>query len=176
VNAALTTARLTLRRIDMDDVPAMHAIFADAEVMQYWSRLPHTDLAETEAWVARNIAAVESGEADDFVVIHDGMVIGRVGIWQNNELGVIFARDAWGKGFAREAIETLIERTRAGDDVDHGGYRSAQCARRTVSGEVWLQEDRCGEEHLQNRRHLDRQRVSNSRPFRRELIANPCHQ
>ena len=104
---------VTLRRITMEDVPAMHTIFTDAEVMQYWSRLPHTDLAETEAWVAKNIAAVESGEADDFVVIHEGVLIGRVGIWQNNELGVIFARDAWGKGFAREAIKALIERSRA---------------------------------------------------------------
>ena len=69
----IVTPRLTLRRITMDDVPAMHAIFADAEVMQYWSRLPHTDIAETESWVAKNIAAVESGEADDFVVLHDGV-------------------------------------------------------------------------------------------------------
>jgi len=33
VTDTLTTPRLTLRRITMDDVPAMHAIFADAEVM-----------------------------------------------------------------------------------------------------------------------------------------------
>ena len=68
---------------------------------------------ETEAWVAKTIEAVESGDADDFVVLHDGAVIGRVGIWQNNELGVIFARSAWGKGFAREAMDALIERARA---------------------------------------------------------------
>jgi RimJ/RimL family protein N-acetyltransferase len=105
----LTTPHLSLRRITMDDVTAMHAIFADAEVMQYWSRLPHTDLAETEEWVEKTIKSVEAGEADDFVVMQDGVLIGRVGIWQNNELGVIFARNAWGKGFAREALQSLIE-------------------------------------------------------------------
>lgn len=108
----LTTPRLTLRRITMDDVPAMHAIFADAEVMAYWSRLPHTDIAETESWVAKNIAAVESGEADDFVVLKDGVIVGRIGIWQNSELGLLFARSVWGTGVAREAAEALIQRSR----------------------------------------------------------------
>jgi RimJ/RimL family protein N-acetyltransferase len=108
----LTTPRLFLRRITMDDVAAMHAIFSDPEVMQYWSRLPHTTLDETDSWVAKNVAAVENGTADDFAVLHDGMLIGRVGIWQQNELGLIFARHAWGKGFAREALEALIERQR----------------------------------------------------------------
>jgi [ribosomal protein S5]-alanine N-acetyltransferase len=109
----LTTPRLILRRITMDDVPAMHAIFADAEVMRYWSRLPHADIAETESWVAKNIAAVEAGEADDFVVLHDGVLVGRVGIWQGNELGLIFTRSMWGTGIAREAMEALIGRSRA---------------------------------------------------------------
>jgi len=113
VTDTLTTARLTLRRITMDDVPAMHAIFADAEAMAYWSRLPHTEIAETKAWVAKVIASNESGEGDDFVVILDGALVGRVGIWQNNELGLIFAPSVWGTGVAREAIEALIERSRA---------------------------------------------------------------
>jgi RimJ/RimL family protein N-acetyltransferase len=108
----LTTPRLLLRRITMGDVPAMHAIFADAEAMLYWSRLPHTEIAETEAWVAKAIASNESGEGDDFVVIRDGVLVGRVGIWQNNELGLIFAPSVWGTGVAREAAEALIERSR----------------------------------------------------------------
>jgi RimJ/RimL family protein N-acetyltransferase len=144
----LTTSRLTLRRITMDDVPAMHAIFADANVMAYWSRLPHTELAETEDWVAKNIAAGVSGEADDFVVIRDGALVGRIGIWQANELGLIFARSVWGTGIAREAVEALIERSPARYDVDHGGYRSAQRPRSPVPGEARVQEDGCGEEHL----------------------------
>lgn len=109
----LTTPRLILRRIAMGDVPPMHAIFADPEAMQYWSRLPHTDIAETEDWVRKTIEAVEAGEADDFVVIREGALVGRVGIWQGNELGLIFARSVWGTGIAREATEALIERSRS---------------------------------------------------------------
>ncbi len=106
------TARLTLRRIEIDDVPAMHAIFADEEAMRYWSRLPHADIAETEAWVTKVIASNESGDGDDFVVIQDGALVGRIGIWQNNELGLIFAPFVWGTGIAREAAEALIEHAR----------------------------------------------------------------
>ena len=109
----LTTARLTLRRIALSDTPAVHAIFADPEAMQYWSRLPHTDIAETEDWVVKTIAAVEAGEADDFVVVHEGALVGRVGIWQGNEIGLIFARSVWGTGIAHEAAEALIERSRS---------------------------------------------------------------
>jgi RimJ/RimL family protein N-acetyltransferase len=108
----LDTARLHLRRITPSDVPAMHEIFSDPEVMRFWSRLPHSTLAESETWVAKNVAAVADGTADDFAVLHEGVLIGRVGIWQKNELGLIFARHAWGNGFAREALEALIERQR----------------------------------------------------------------
>ena len=109
----LTTPHLTLRRLTLDDVPAMHALFADAQVMAYWSRLPHTDIAETQDWVAKTIAGVSAGEADDFAVIRDGVLIGRIGIWQDNELGLLFARAAWGTGAAREAAQALIARARA---------------------------------------------------------------
>jgi RimJ/RimL family protein N-acetyltransferase len=155
----LTTPRLLLRRITMDDVPAMHAIFADAEVMAYWSRLPHTEIAETADWVAKNIEAVESGEADDFVVLHDGVLVGRVGIWQKNELGLIFARSVWGTGIAREATLALIERSRARGmlsimaDIDPRndrvrrfleklGFKKTGAAKKTYKiGDIWTDSD-----------------------------------
>ena len=151
----IVTPRLTLRRITTDDVPAMHAIFADAEVMQYWSRLPHTDIAETESWVAKNMAAVEAGEADDFVVMKAGELVGRIGIWQANELGLIFARPVWGSGIAREALEALIGRSRARGmtsimaDIDPRnirvrrflekfGFRTTGAAKSTYKiGDIW---------------------------------------
>ena len=155
----VTTSRLLLRRIALNDVPAMHAIFADAEVMAYWSRLPHTDIAETEEWVAKNIAAVESGEADDFVVLQDGALVGRIGIWQNNELGLIFARFTWGTGIALETAEALIERSRTRGmtsimaDIDPRndrvrrflkklGFRKTGAAKNTYKiGDIWTDSD-----------------------------------
>lgn len=101
---------MKLRRLTMDDVPTMHAIFADAEAMRYWSRLPHTGIEETEAWVARNIAAVNAGEADDYAVEEGGDLVGRVGLWRGSELGVIFSPRVWGTGVPRAATEEFIAR------------------------------------------------------------------
>jgi RimJ/RimL family protein N-acetyltransferase len=155
----LTTPRLVLRRLAMADVAAMHAIFADAEVMRYWSRLPHTELAETRDWIARNIAAVEAGEADDFAVLRDGVLVGRVGIWQNNELGLIFSREVWGTGIAREAVDALVARSRARGmtsimaDIDPRnirvarlleklGFRKTGAAKNTYKiGDIWTDSD-----------------------------------
>ena len=164
----LTTPRLTLRRITMDDVPAMHAIFADAEVMAYWSRLPHTDIAETESWVAKNIAAVESGEADDFVVLKDGVIVGRIGIWQNSELGLLFARSVWGTGVAREAAEALIQRSRVRGmisimaDIDPRNEASARLLERLgfiregVLRERWVIDGRVADSALYGLLQADR--------------------
>jgi len=164
----LTTPHLTLRRITMDDVAAMHAIFADENAMRYWSRRPHTDIAETEAWVAKVIAANASGEGDDFVVIQDGLLVGRVGIWQSNEVGLIFAPSVWGTGVAREAMVALIEHARARRmtslmaDIDPRnirvrrfleklGFQKTRAAKNTYKiGDIWtdseyLTLDLCGE-------------------------------
>lgn len=104
---------VTLRRLSLADAAALHAIFADAEAMQYWSRLPHTDIAETEAWLAKAIEGVAAGDADEYAVELDGTFVGRIGLWQGNEVGLIFAPSAWGRGVARAAMEELIARSRA---------------------------------------------------------------
>jgi [ribosomal protein S5]-alanine N-acetyltransferase len=109
-NTILRTARLVLRRPRSDDVAAMHAILRDPLAMRYWSTLPHATVAETEGWVARTIEAINAGRCDDFFVEHDGLLIGKAGIWSDNELGFLFSPRIWGQGFAREAIGAVIAR------------------------------------------------------------------
>lgn len=109
----IDTARLTLRRFTLADTAAMHAIMCDADAMQFWSTLPHATLAETERWVASTIETVAKGEADDFVVVHEGRVVGKAGLWKGNELGMIFAKSTWGTGIAREAVQAVIDRARS---------------------------------------------------------------
>lgn len=106
----ITTKRLTLRRFRAEDASAFHEIMSDVEAMRYWSTPPHRNFAETVRWIAATIDAVGSGRADDFVVVHDGKMIGKAGLWAANELGMIFARSVWGQGFAREAVAAVIER------------------------------------------------------------------
>jgi ribosomal-protein-alanine N-acetyltransferase len=106
----IATQRLTLRRFRPDDAAAFHPILSDAEAMRYWSTVPHRDLAETQDWIDRTIVAVAAGQADDFIALHDGRIIGKAGLWHGNELGMIFAKSCWGRGFASEAVGAIIHR------------------------------------------------------------------
>src|SRR5579871_1231547 len=106
----IATERLVLRRFRAEDASAFHEIMSNAKAMRYWSTPPHGCLAETERWIAATIEAVRSGRGDDFVVVHDGKIIGKAGLWADNELGMIFAPSVWGQGYAREAVAAVIAR------------------------------------------------------------------
>jgi [ribosomal protein S5]-alanine N-acetyltransferase len=118
MDTILRTERLLLRRARADDALAMHAILSDPVAMRYWSSLPHEDLAQSQAWIAATIDAIDAGRSDDFLVEHDGAVIGKTGLWSGNELGFLFAPSVWGKGYAREAVTAVIARgfTTSGHD------------------------------------------------------------
>ncbi len=107
-NAILRTTRLVLRRPRLDDAAAMHAILSDPEAMRYWSTLPHTELAQSEAWVAGTLTAIAAGECDDFFVERDGALIGKAGIWSGDEIGFLLAPSVWGQGYGREALTAVI--------------------------------------------------------------------
>ena len=105
-------------------------------------------------------------EGEDFVVEHDGQVIGKAGLYRFPEIGFIFHPDAWGRGFASEALRPVLDRAfgvhrleRVEADVDPRnrasltllgrlGFREVARKRRT-----WLVGDRwCDSVYL----HLDR--------------------
>jgi ribosomal-protein-alanine N-acetyltransferase len=88
----------------------MHAILSDPVAMRYWSNLPHESMAQAERWLAATIDAIRAGDSDDFVIEREGQAIGKAGLWRANEIGVLLGPAAWGKGYAREALEAVIER------------------------------------------------------------------
>jgi len=106
----IATSRLTLRRFRPEDAQTFHRILSDPAAMRYWSTPPHRTFAETEAWIASTIAAFATGEGDDFIALHEGKIVGKAGLWSGNEIGMIFASDCWGQGFASEAAAAVIAR------------------------------------------------------------------
>jgi [ribosomal protein S5]-alanine N-acetyltransferase len=46
----------------------------------------------------------------DFIIAHPGTkrAIGKIGIWQDEEIGFILARQYWGLGIAREALLAIL--------------------------------------------------------------------
>lgn len=110
----LRTPRLRLRRARPDDLEPMHAVLSHPAAMRYWSTTPHGDLAQTEAWLADMIAT----DGEDFVVEHEGRVIGKAGCYSLPSVGYILHPDAWGRGFASEALGAAIAHVFAARKVD----------------------------------------------------------
>ena len=111
--AVASTSRVTLRPFREEDALALHRIFADPRAMRFWSTSPHERFEQTEAYVRSTMAAQAVGEGDDQIVLHDGRVIGKAGLWDNEEIGFILSPEFWGKGLAREAVAAVIERARS---------------------------------------------------------------
>lgn len=102
------TARLLLRRARMDDLAAIHRVLSDAQAMRYWSTPPHATLEQSRAWLESMVSAAAPENAD-FVIEHDGVVIGKAGCWRMPEIGFILHPDHWRQGFAREALGAVID-------------------------------------------------------------------
>ncbi len=104
----LTSARLRFRRARADDLDAIHVIMSDEATMKYWSSLPHKSRDETARWLDTMLAADQVSESDEFVLEHEGEVIGKFGAWRLPEIGFFLRRDHWGRGFASEALGTFV--------------------------------------------------------------------
>ena len=113
----LVTERLVLRPLRLEDTEALYAMYVDPEVMRYMSGLYTGTLEQLRERLALRIA---EHEADGFGLLatelrETGELIGRCGHLQWNiegcvetEVGYLFARAHWGKGYATEAARVLI--------------------------------------------------------------------
>lgn len=108
----LHTPRLLLRRVRPGDLGAIHEIMSDAETMRFWSSPPHVLLAETEQWFRGMIEADRAGASDEFILEHQGVVVGKLGAWRLPEVGFFLRRDCWGRGLAGEALTAFISYAR----------------------------------------------------------------
>jgi ribosomal-protein-alanine N-acetyltransferase len=104
----IRTERLLLRRPTMGDLEAMYDVKSSPPAMRYWSTLPHASREVTRAWLEQMIARTAAG-GEDFLIEHDGRVIGNVGAGRLPEFGFILHPDYWGRGFASEASRAFVD-------------------------------------------------------------------
>ena len=113
----LTTARLHLRPFTLADQPAIHAVYADPEVMRYVGHGAHRSTAETASALRtygdvlhrRGYSFLAVVERDSGALIGDGGLHPLGGVGPDVELGYTLARRAWGKGYATELGLALVE-------------------------------------------------------------------
>jgi ribosomal-protein-alanine N-acetyltransferase len=116
----LETDRLILRRPraeDAEDILARYA--ADAEVTRFLSWARHRSVADTQAFLEFCDQEWSRWPAGAYLVHSraDGRLIGSTGyVFEDAEhasTGYVFAKDAWGRGYATEALRAVIEQAPA---------------------------------------------------------------
>jgi [ribosomal protein S5]-alanine N-acetyltransferase len=113
----LTTARLHLRPFLPEDHEAIHAVYADPEVMRYVGHGAHRSMAETVR-ALRVYADILATHGYSFLAVVErgrGVVVGDAGLnplggrGPDVELGYTVARADWGRGYATEIGRALVD-------------------------------------------------------------------
>ncbi len=116
MTAILETQRLILREWTHADVGVLFEICSDPEVMRYiGDRRAWTDVESVRLWVGRVRAAYSERGYGRLAVVEksSGSVIGSCGFGVSNtmhgiDFGYVFARSAWGRGYATEAARACL--------------------------------------------------------------------
>ena len=115
-NLPIHTDRLILRVLGPDDATSLFAIFSNSEVMRYWSTPAWTSMEQALAFLERDAKGFASGQhlrlgierRDDQTLIGQCTLFGIVPSCRRAEVGYGLVRDAWGNGYANEALRALI--------------------------------------------------------------------
>lgn len=107
------SARLSMRPQTADDAEALFEAYSDTELMTYWSSAPHTDIAQTRAYLGERADRGDWRGWSMTLKGGDDTAIGTLaaGLRRNGvvEIGYMLARRHWGQGFAREGVSRLLD-------------------------------------------------------------------
>ena len=134
--SVVATERLTLRHPTLADVRAIARLANDRRIAENTRRLPHPYSPDDAVAFVR--ATAEFGSETVFLIEHDNVPVGMVGIDGSNpdaaELGYWLGVEHWGQGFATEAARGAIDFFFEEFDGDHlyAGARVTNPASRNV--------------------------------------------
>lgn len=136
----IETARLVLRKPTIDDAEAIFVRYAsDPLVTKYLSWPRHRSLHDTRHFLAFSDAEWQQWPVGPYLVhsLADRHLLGGTGLHFESptvaETGYVFARDAWGQGFATECLRAVIEVARsAGVQMLTAGCHPENAASRRV--------------------------------------------
>lgn len=110
----ITTERLVLRKPRFEDAETIFEAYAqDPEVTRYLTWPPHTDVAQTRAFIEFCLANWERGEQFEWVLTRRGedLALGMISLRTQTykaDLGYVLARPHWGQGLVTEAAQAIV--------------------------------------------------------------------
>ena len=115
-NLPIETPRLRLRPALESDAQALFEIFADPQVMRYWSSGPWTDIALAHQRIARDLAELQSRASLQLMIERreDSRLLGQCSLHhivpdcRRADVGYILAAEVWGRGYMHEALSALL--------------------------------------------------------------------
>lgn len=115
----IETERLLLRRPKQSDAQAVFDRYAsDREVTRYLSWPTHRSVADTLAFLSMSDDEWQRWPAGPYLVLttvneRPGTLIGSTGLFYKSPTraitGYVFAKDAWGQGYATEALQAIVD-------------------------------------------------------------------
>lgn len=113
----LSSERLVYRRPRAEDLEEILAGYAsDSEVTKYLSWPTHRSLADTRFFLDFSDGQWQDGPAGPFLIEAEGKLIGSTGLAfptpYRATTGYAFAREAWGQGYATEALRAMVKLAR----------------------------------------------------------------
>jgi RimJ/RimL family protein N-acetyltransferase len=112
----LTTERLTLVRPGPEDAGEVFERYAsDLEVTRFLGWPRHTSVSDTQAFLTFSASEWKRWPAGPYLIRRrsDGWLLGGTGLgFESPEqamTGYVLARDAWGQGYATEALTAVVE-------------------------------------------------------------------
>ena len=116
----LETSRLLLRRPLASDAEAIFSRYAaNPEVTRYLGWPRHRSIADTRLFLEFSDTEWQRWPAGPYVVLSrgDGSLVGGTGLGfetpRRANTGYVLAKDAWGRGYAAEALRAMIDVARA---------------------------------------------------------------
>lgn len=112
----IQTPRLVLRRPRPEDAESIFARYAsDRDVTRFVGWPVHTSVDDTRSFLAFSEGEWELWPAGPYVVHAraGGALLGSTGLAfetpHRSMTGYVFARDAWGRGYATEALQAMVD-------------------------------------------------------------------
>ena len=114
MSLTITTKRLILRQLTLDDAEAAFEWTGDERVAKYMIYSTHESIETTKEWL-RSIKPSENvfgfvRKSDNKLIGSGGIRLLEDGFW---EFGYNFRYDCWGMGYATEASKAMIDHVRS---------------------------------------------------------------